>query len=45
MLDEAVARAYGWPSSVVQDNAELVTRLRDLNRRIVEGEDPYAPFG
>ncbi|MFN3866228.1 MAG: type IIL restriction-modification enzyme MmeI, partial [Demequina sp.] len=43
-LDEAVADAYGWPKSVAQDDAELVTRLRDLNRRIVEGEVEYAPF-
>jgi len=31
-LDEAVAEAYGWPKSVAQDNAELVARLRELNR-------------
>lgn len=31
-LDEAVAEAYGWPKSVAQDNAELVARLRALNR-------------
>lgn len=30
-LDEAIADAYGWPKSVAQDNAELVSRLRDLN--------------
>lgn len=44
-LDEAVADAYGWPKSVAQDNAELVSRLRDLNRRIVEEGIPYTPFG
>jgi hypothetical protein len=43
-LDEEVAEAYGWPKSVAQDNAELVRRLRDLNRDIVEGKRPYAPF-
>ncbi len=43
-LDEAVAEAYGWPKSVAQDGAELVRRLRALNRDIVEGKRPYAPF-
>lgn len=31
-LDEAVADAYGWPKTIAQNNAELVSRLRDLNR-------------
>ncbi|MDE0572005.1 hypothetical protein ON058_01070 [Demequina sp. B12] len=43
-LDEAVVEAYGWPKSVAQDGPELVSRLRDLNRRIVQGEIPYTPF-
>jgi len=43
-LDEAVTEAYGWPRSVAQDKAELVRRLRDLNREITEGKRPYAPF-
>jgi len=43
-LDEAVAEAYGWPKSVAQDSAELVRRLRALNREIAEGKRPYAPF-
>lgn len=43
-LDESVAEAYGWPKSVAQDNAELVRRLRDLNREITEGTRKYAPF-
>lgn len=43
-LDVAVAEAYGWPSSVAQDAAELVKRLTELNRQISTGERPYAPF-
>jgi hypothetical protein len=35
-LDEAVADGYGWPKSVAQDAAELVRRLRILNRAIAE---------
>jgi len=44
-LDVAVATAYGWPASVAQNPAELVTRLTALNREIVEGGRPYNPFG
>lgn len=43
-LDEAVARCYGWPASVAQDDEELVSRLRDLNQQIIEGGRPYDPF-
>lgn len=43
-LDEAVARCYGWPASVAQDDEELVSRLRDLNQQITEGGRPYDPF-
>jgi len=43
-LDEAVAVGYGWPTSVAQDNGELVARLRDLNHQIIDGRVPYAPF-
>ncbi len=43
-LDEAVADCYGWPKSVAQSDKELVARLTDLNRQIVEGERDYAPF-
>jgi hypothetical protein len=43
-LDEAVAACYGWPAKVAQDDGEIVRRLVDLNRRIVESELPYAPF-
>ena len=43
-LDEAVADCYGWPKSVAQDDAELVTRLTELNRQISQGERPYDPF-
>ncbi len=43
-LDVAVAGCYGWPASVAQDDAELVSRLTALNREIAEGRRPYAPF-
>jgi hypothetical protein len=43
-LDESVAEAYGWPKAVAQDSAELVARLRALNREITEGTRPYSPF-
>ncbi len=43
-LDEAVADCYGWPRSVAQDDQELVRRLTELNREIVEGGRAYAPF-
>lgn len=44
MLDEAVASCYGWPTSIAQDDAELVIRLTELNRQISTGERDYAPF-
>ena len=44
VLDEAVAECYGWPKSVAQDDKELVRRLTDLNREIIEGNREYAPF-
>ena len=43
-LDIAVAASYGWPASVAQDAPELVRRLTELNRGIVEGGRSYAPF-
>lgn len=43
-LDEAVVAAYGWPDSIAQESDELVSRLRDLNRRISLGEVAYDPF-
>ncbi|MEJ7629684.1 MAG: DNA methyltransferase [Nocardioidaceae bacterium] len=43
-LDEAVAECYGWPKSISQDDKELVARLTELNRQIVEGERDYDPF-
>jgi hypothetical protein len=44
-LDVAVVNAYGWPTSIAQNGPELVRRLTDLNREIVEGSRPYNPFG
>lgn len=43
-VDEAVADCYGWPKTVAQDDKELVARLTELNRQIVEGERDYDPF-
>lgn len=43
-LDEAIAGCYGWPKSVAQDDKELVRRLTELNRQIIDGEREYAPF-
>lgn len=40
-----ISRAYRQPNSVAHDPAELVSRLRALNRDISEGKHPYAPFG
>lgn len=34
----------GSEKSEAQDGPELVRRLRALNRDIVEGKRPYAPF-
>jgi phosphoserine phosphatase len=43
-LDEAVAACYGWPKSIAQHDAEIVKRLTELNREIVEGRRGYHPF-
>lgn len=43
-LDVAAAAAYGWPASVAQDAPELVRRLTELNREIIQDGRPYAPF-
>jgi hypothetical protein len=43
-LDEAVVACYGWPKAVAQDDAELVRRLTERNREIVEDGRPYDPF-
>lgn len=43
-LDQAVADCYGWEKGVAQDDAEIVRRLSELNRRISEGELTYHPF-
>lgn len=43
-LDEAVADCYGWPKPVAQNDKELVVKLTELNRQIIEGGRPYAPF-
>ncbi|MGH3473403.1 MAG: DNA methyltransferase [Aeromicrobium sp.] len=43
-LDEAIADCYGWPKAMAQDDKELVRRLTELNREIVEGDREYGPF-
>lgn len=43
-LDEAVAAAYGWPTSVAHDPAEANRLLLELNQAIAAGDVPYAPF-
>lgn len=44
-LDVAVADCYGWPATVAQDDREIVRRVTELNREIIEGGRAYAPFG
>ncbi|MGH3049163.1 MAG: hypothetical protein ACRDLK_03315, partial [Gaiellaceae bacterium] len=44
-LDEAVAAAYGWPSSAAHDPAESNRLLLELNRAIAAGDVEYHPFG
>ena len=43
-LDEAVAAAYGWPSSAAHDSQESNRLLLELNRAIAAGEIEYHPF-
>jgi hypothetical protein len=44
-LDEAVATAYGWPSSVAHHTSESNKRLLELNRDVAAGRVQYRPFG
>ncbi len=43
-LDLAVADAYGWAASVLDDTPERNRRLYDLNAKIVSGAISYKPF-
>jgi hypothetical protein len=43
-LDQAVAACYGWPSSIAQNDTEIVRRLKVLNAAIAAGTRPYDPF-
>jgi hypothetical protein len=43
-LDKAVARAYGWPLRVAEDDDEMVHLLLERNLAIGRGDIPYAPF-
>jgi len=42
-LDEAVAAAYGWPSTAAHDAQESNRLLLELNRAIAAGEIDYRP--
>jgi hypothetical protein len=42
-LDEAVARCYGWPHEVAENDRELIARLSSLNAEIADGKR-YLPF-
>lgn len=44
LLDEAVARAYGWPAAVAHDPLEAKARLAGLHADIAKG-GAYRPFG
>lgn len=43
-LDEAVARAYGWPAATAQDAKNTNALLLALNGEIAAGRTQYAPF-
>lgn len=43
-LDRAVSDAYGWPTSVLADPAEITARLLALNTAIAAGDIDYVPF-
>lgn len=43
-LDEAVARAYGWPANAVSDVDGSNRKLFELNLAIASEDAPYAPF-
>lgn len=44
-LDEAVARAYGWPKAAARDGDALVHGLLELHQEISSGNREYDPFG
>lgn len=44
-LDEAVAKAYGWPVKVAHDPLEIKKRLAERHGDIIEGRIEYQPFG
>jgi len=44
-LDRALATAYGWPMTALNDPPEQINRrLLDLNLAIARGEQAYLPF-
>jgi hypothetical protein len=43
-LDEAVARAYGWPTRVAHDPLEIKARLAERHAQILKDPDSYEPF-
>lgn len=44
-LDEAVAKAYGWPTKVAHDPIQIKKLLAERHAAIVEGTIEYQPFG
>lgn len=44
-LDHAVSSAYGWPVSAADGVVESNRRLLERNEAILDGREPYAPFG
>ncbi|MBK5232303.1 MAG: class I SAM-dependent DNA methyltransferase [Thermoleophilia bacterium] len=43
-LDEAVAKAYGWPAKVAHDPLEIKVRLAKRHAEIMKDPDSYSPF-
>ena len=43
-LDEAVAKAYGWPAKVAHDPLEIKARLAKRHAEIMKDPDSYKPF-
>ncbi|MBK8294288.1 MAG: hypothetical protein IPK93_05745 [Solirubrobacterales bacterium] len=43
-LDEAVAKAYGWPAKVAHDPLEIKARLARKHAEIMKDPDSYSPF-
>lgn len=44
-LDEAVCRSYGWHTSLLDDQTEIVDGLYELNAKLAANPTDYDPFG